>query len=70
MTTNLRCDDKFVQDEGWESALARYENFIARYKDKRILLLELGVGGKHPGNYQISVLSNCRKKTDKPYMLA
>ena len=48
MTTNLRCDDKFVQDEGWTAACKRYEQFIKKYKDKRILLLELGVGGNTP----------------------
>ena len=48
MTTNLRCDDKFVQDEGWETAYKRYEQFVGEYKDKRILLLELGVGGNTP----------------------
>jgi len=49
MTTNLRCDDKFVQDEGWYAADGRYERFLAEYKDKRMLLLELGVGGNTPG---------------------
>ena len=48
MTLNLRCDDKFVQDDGWYAACERYEDFIRRHKDKRILLLELGVGGNTP----------------------
>ncbi|MCM1367262.1 MAG: Sir2 silent information regulator family NAD-dependent deacetylase [Roseburia sp.] len=48
MTTNLRCDDKFVQDSGWDEACARYEKFIDKYGKKRILLLELGVGGNTP----------------------
>ena len=48
MTTNLRCDDKFVQDSGWDAACRKYEEFIGKYKNKRILLLELGVGGNTP----------------------
>lgn len=48
MTTNLRADDKFVQDEGWERAYLRYKAFLDKYADKRILLLELGVGGNTP----------------------
>lgn len=48
MTTNLRCDDKFVQDEGWCAACERYEAFINKYKNGRILFLELGVGGNTP----------------------
>lgn len=48
MTMNLRADDKFVQDEGWETACKRYEHFINRHKDKRVLYLELAVGSNTP----------------------
>lgn len=48
MTMNLRCDDKFVQDGGWYSACERYKKFVERYKNKRIVFLELGVGGNTP----------------------
>ncbi len=48
MTMNLRCDDSFVQDEGWSAACERYEEFVGRVKDGRLLLLELGVGGNTP----------------------
>ncbi len=48
MTTNLRCDDTFVQDEGWYAACGRYENFVERNKNKRVVYLELGVGGNTP----------------------
>lgn len=49
MTMNLRCDDLFVQDEGWYQAAQRYEDFVRRHKDLRLLLLELGVGANTPG---------------------
>lgn len=42
MTMNLRCDDTFVQDEGWYQAAGRHE-------DGRVLFLELGVGTNTPG---------------------
>lgn len=48
MTMNLRCDDKFVQDEGWYAAANRYDDFIRRHKDLHILFLELGVGYNTP----------------------
>ncbi len=48
MTMNLRCDDNFVQDEGWQAACGRYEEFVEKYKFSRLLLLELGVGGNTP----------------------
>lgn len=48
MTTNLRADDKFVQDDGWDKACARYEDFVHKHKDSRVLFLELGVGSNTP----------------------
>lgn len=48
MTMNLRCDDSFVQDEGWYAAANRYEDFIRRHKGLHLLFLELGVGVNTP----------------------
>ncbi len=49
MTMNLRSDHTFVQDKGWYAAANRYSDFLRRYKDQHILLLELGVGANTPG---------------------
>lgn len=48
MTTNLRADDKFVEDEGWHKAAERYSLFLKRHENLRILFLELGVGYNTP----------------------
>ncbi|MDD6876841.1 MAG: Sir2 silent information regulator family NAD-dependent deacetylase [Clostridiaceae bacterium] len=56
MTMNLRCDDTFVQDEGWYAAAGRYEAFLERYGHGRILFLELGVGGNTPGIIKVPFL--------------
>ena len=48
MTMNLRCDDTFVEDEGWHKAAERYENFIRTREGQKILFLELGVGYNTP----------------------
>lgn len=48
MTMNLRCDDSFVQDDGWYAAQSRYEDFLRQHKRDHILYLELGVGGNTP----------------------
>ncbi len=48
MTTNLRCDDKFVEDDGWHQAAERYENFLRTRNEQKILFLELGVGYNTP----------------------
>lgn len=49
MTMNLRSDNKFVEDEGWHKAARRYELFLRRHQDMRILFLEFGVGYNTPG---------------------
>lgn len=48
MTMNLRCDNTFVQDDGWYAAASHYNDFIRRHRGMRILFLELGVGGNTP----------------------
>lgn len=48
MTMNLRCDDTFVQDDGWYAAAHRYRDFLQRHEGKRVLYLELGVGDNTP----------------------
>ena len=48
MTMNLRCDDTFVEDEGWHRAAERYENFLRTRNGQKILFLELGVGYNTP----------------------
>lgn len=49
MSMNLRADDSFVQDEGWYQAAERYEAFLRRHRNTKILFLELGVGYNTPG---------------------
>lgn len=48
MTVNLRVDDKFVEDSGWQAAAYRYEKFLKTYGEGDIIYLELGVGGNTP----------------------
>ena len=48
MNMNLRCDDTFVQDDGWYAAAQRYEDFLRRHDGLRVVFLELGVGGNTP----------------------
>ena len=49
MVPNLRCDDTFVEDEGWHAAAKRYDDFLREHRHDRIVLLEVGVGGNTPG---------------------
>lgn len=53
LTMNLRSDNKFVQDEGWNKAAKRYEDFLGSHQTGRVLYLELGVGYNTPGIIKI-----------------
>ena len=48
MKPNLRADDKFVEDDGWHAACARYMQFVKTHKADNVLYLELGVGYNTP----------------------
>ncbi len=48
VTMNLRSDENFVEDEGWHAASAAYADYLKKHRGKRVLFLELGVGGNTP----------------------
>lgn len=48
LTMNLRSDDTFVEDKGWHAAADRYAEYIRENSGRKILFLELGVGGNTP----------------------
>lgn len=48
LVPNLRVDDTFVQKPHF-SNVSKYEKFVREAKDKRLMLLELGVGYNTPG---------------------
>lgn len=48
MTMNLRCDNTFVEDEGWHLASKRYLEFLNRNENRHVLFLELGTGMNTP----------------------
>jgi len=49
MTTNLRADNSFVEDEGWHRAASAYSDYIEAHDGMNVLFLELGVGANTPG---------------------
>ncbi len=48
MTMYLRCDQYFVEDEAWNRAAFHYREFLKVNKNKKVALLELGVGFNTP----------------------
>lgn len=54
MDVNIRKDEHFVQDDMWYNQSKNYQEFIEKNKNKKVLLLEFGVGFNTPRNYKIS----------------
>ena len=48
VSMNLRCDDTFVEDAHWHEQCERYQDFVSSSSDRRLLLLEFGVGFNTP----------------------
>ena len=66
LTMNLRSDDKFVEDEGWDRAAQRYEQFL-RTRTGKILFLELGVGYNTPSIIKYPFWQMTAKNPDAIY---
>ncbi|MBR2663646.1 MAG: Sir2 silent information regulator family NAD-dependent deacetylase, partial [Clostridia bacterium] len=49
LTMNLRSDNRFVEDEGWQAAAVEYEIWLTQHQDRKIVFLEIGVGYNTPG---------------------
>ena len=49
LTMNLRSDDKFVEDEGWQDAVVEYEAWVTAHQHQKLVYLEIGVGYNTPG---------------------
>lgn len=49
MDVNVRKDDTFVEDENWHKLQKEYNDFLINNSDKKVLLLEFGVGFNTPG---------------------
>lgn len=53
MDVNVRVDANFVQDDNWYKQDNRYGEFLDKAKNKKVVLLELGVGFNTPGIIRI-----------------
>lgn len=66
MEMNLRADDRFVQDDGWYEHARGYQNFIDKTKNKKVVLIEIGVGYNTPAiiKYPFEKMTYFEKKTN------
>lgn len=57
-------DNTFLQGEVWQVAYQRYEDFVKKYHNKKLLLLELGVGDMTPSVIKLPFWDMTAKFTD------
>ena len=67
MTMNLRCDDTFVENEGWHRAAERYSEFLRRHKGLKTLFLDLGTGMNTPTIVKFSFWRMANEWPDTAY---
>lgn len=48
MSPNLRCDAMFVEDAYWHTQAERFQEFVEKAFERKLLLLEFGVGFNTP----------------------
>ena len=61
LTTNLRIDDRFVQDDGWYAAASCYEDFLGFSPTPQWNAYTLSGtwrGNEYTRNHKISILEN------------
>lgn len=49
LTMNLRSDDRFVEDAGWQKAAVEYEKWVTSHQNMKTIWFEIGVGYNTPG---------------------
>ena len=68
MTTNLRADDSFVEDEGWHKAAERYSEFLRRHEGTKTVFVETAVGFNTPGIVKFSFWKMTGEWPDATYI--
>lgn len=68
MTMNLRSDEKFVEDEGWNAAADRYAAFLREHQAKKTVFLEAGAGWNTPGIVKFSFWQMVNDWPDATYV--
>lgn len=67
MTTNLRVDDTFVQDDGWYAASERYSEFLRRHTNMKVLFLDVATGFNTPIIFKVPFWQMTEELPDATY---
>ena len=67
LTMNLRSDNKFVEDEGWQNAAVEYEAWLTAHQHQKVVYLEIGVGYNTPGIIKYNFWQQVYQNPDAAY---
>ena len=67
MTTNLRVEDTFVQDDGWYAASERYSEFLRRHTNMKVLFLDVATGFNTPIIFKVPFWQMTEEWADATY---
>ena len=67
LTMNLRSDDRFVEDEGWQNAAVEYEAWLTAHQHRKVVYLEIGVGYNTPGIIKYNFWQQVYRNPDAVY---
>lgn len=67
MTMNLRSDDRFVEDKGWQRAAEAYGDWLTAHQERKAVFLEIGVGYNTPGIIKYSFWQQVYRNPDAVY---
>ena len=68
MYPNLRAGDNFVEDKGWHEAAERYNNFLDKNKNGKILFLDLGSGMNTPAIFKFPFMKMTMMNENATYV--
>jgi len=68
MYPNLRGGDCFVEDDGWHRAARRYEDFLQKYKNGKIIFLDLGSGMNTPAIFKFPFMKMTYNNKNATYV--
>lgn len=68
MIPNLRGGDYFVEDAGWYQAAERYEQFLKKNKDGKIVFIDLGSGMNTPSIFKFPFMKMTYNNKNATYV--
>lgn len=68
MSMNLRADDTFVEDEGWNAHARLYSDYLDEHRESKTVFLDLGIGVNTPTIVKVPFMRMTQEWPDATYV--